>query len=106
MVTFKETTSTTSSQGWIKVRAKVKWIQTTKLLSADTLINVSYLVILFWLILLFNIDGSCKYGDKCSYAHGEHELRVGNSSSPSKGKNQGNGQMPIRMQNPMNMDMN
>ena len=47
--------------------------------------------------LLFNIDGSCKYGDKCSYAHGDHELRVGNSSSPSKGKNQGNGQMPMRM---------
>jgi len=40
----------------------------------------------------FERHGECKYGDKCSYAHGDADLRSGGQQQPGAGKPMG-GQM-------------
>ena len=54
--------------------------------------------------LLSNIGGQCKYGDKCSYAHGDHELRTGSSTPNGGQKMRPNNGMNNQMQAPMGMD--
>lgn len=46
--------------------------------NANSLSNVST-TLLIRLYIIYDVyisDGSCKFGDKCSYAHGDSELRV------------------------------
>jgi len=83
-------------------------LQTIKRLNADILRNVSIYLHLNYNFQtnFFNfIGGSCKYGDKCSYAHGDTDLRV-SQQNPTGGKPMG-GQMrnnQVPQPNPM-MDM-
>ena len=51
---------------------------TSKLLSAKT----STMVLKTTLSLIINV-GNCRYGDNCSFAHGEHELRKGSAPQNS-----------------------
>jgi len=62
-----------------KIKAAV--VQITRLLNADILINVSKKFKFLKIIHCSFLDGSCKYGDKCSYAHGDQDLRVPNGNN-------------------------
>lgn len=59
-------------------------LQTLRQSSADILRNVSKIPI-FDLTFFNFIGGVCKYGDKCSYAHGDADLRAG-QQNPTGGK--------------------
>ena len=59
-----------------------------------------------FIILILNLGGYCKFGDKCSYAHGDQELRT-NTSTPNGSKmrsNNGNGMNNNQMPAPMGME--
>jgi len=71
-------------------------IQSSKLCSANTFQSVSNIFINLLIILI--TDGQCKYGEKCSFKHGDDD-------NQTEGDQESNGMGQMPMPN-MPMDMN
>lgn len=57
------------------------------------------------LLLLYLLDGSCKYANSCTFAHGDQELRAKNENSSFGGGSENNNSNYFQNPN-MNFDPN